>query len=215
MGEDRRSPEELMRRLMTAIATLSLGALPIAAQVPARPTPPNPPPQQVAPPAPLTDAQRQQQQAIRERYAKELEAQRAAVQATNEKMRAEIQGTLTPEQRARMPQGGGRGMAMGGGAGDMPMGPPQDDIYARPGGMMRRRAEAMMRTQPRRGGRTIIIMTPKEMRHMMRARGGKRMNAPQPRPQMQRGGGMMGGMQPKAAVPPKPAVKAKKGGGES
>jgi hypothetical protein len=111
-------------------------------------------------------------------------------------MRAEIAGVLTPEQRARMPEGGGRGMGMGmrsGEMGDMQpgqMGPPQNDIYARPGGMMRRRAEAMMRTQPNRGGRTIIIMTPREMRQMMRTRGGKGMK-----------------------VPPKQAVKGKKSGG--
>ncbi len=157
-----------MRAFMTAVVTLTLGSMPMAAQVPVRPTPPTPPAQQGGQPAPLTAEQRDQQQAIREKYIKVLRAQRDAIQATNAKLRAEIEGVLTPEQRARMARVGGLGMATGDENGLMGL-PPQNDIYARPGGMMRGRAEAMMRTRPNWAGQRIIIMMP---RRAMRARRG-------------------------------------------
>lgn len=216
-----------MRYLITTLATLSLGALPIAAQNPTPPTPPTPPAQQGGPPMPLTPEQRQQQQAIREKYTRELEAQRAAIQATNEKMRAEIEGVLTPEQRARMAPGGGQG-AMRRGFDGATMMPPANDIYARPGGMMRRRAEAMMGGRRGRITREIIIVRPRLAMRMrgMGGRGGAMgrgavRQAPPP-PRMNRPPAPGGAARQAPATPPraarvappvKPPVKPGGGGG--
>ena len=106
-----------MRYIMTALAALSLGALPIVAQVPARPAQPTPPAQPAGPPAQLTEQQRQQHQAIREKFAKDFQAHRDAMQALNEKMRTEIEATLTPDQRQARQQGAARGLGLGGGRG--------------------------------------------------------------------------------------------------
>lgn len=174
-----------MRYLMTAFAAISLGALPITAQVPARPTPPNPPAQPAGPPATITEQQRQQHQAIREKYVKEFQVHRDAIQALNEKMRSEIDATLTPEQRELrqrggglgigMGQGGGRGMAMAQGGGRMGgMAPGNGQLQAR----------AMLWRHADRAARQMIAMHDRMMvRAMMQRRGGGRMGQ----------GGMMGG----------------------
>ena len=169
-----------MRYLMTAFATLSLGALPMTAQVPARPTQPNLPAQPSAPPAPITEQQRQQHQAIREKYAKEMQVHRDAIQGLNEKMRAEIDATLTPEQREfRQQRAGGRGMGMGLGAG-RGMGMAQGG--GRMGGMAlgngRPPMRAMLWRRADRAARQIIGMRDRMMLHAMMQQRGRGMMGP-------------------------------------
>ena len=179
-----------MRYLMTALAALSLGTLPLAAQVPARPAQPAAPVQPAGPPAQLTEQQLQQHQAIREKYAKELQAHRDAMQALNEKMRAEIEATLTPEQRQARQQGVGRrmGLGMGGGRG---MGLGQGG--GRMGGLNSPPEQrAMLWNRADRAARQIIMMRDRMvMRAMRQERGAGRVA----QPDMKGGrGGMMGQM---------------------
>ena len=200
-----------MRYLMTALATLSLGAFPMAAQVPARPTPPTPPGQTAVPPAQITAEQQQQHLAIREKYAKEIQAQREAIQALNTKMRAEIEATLTPEQRQAVQQGGGRGLGLGAGRGaglgqgagrgmglgqgggrGLGLGQGGGGMGAMAPGMGQPPRRTMLRNRADRAALEIITMRDRmALRGMMRGRGAGAMG--QAGVPAGRGAGMMGG----------------------
>lgn len=121
------SLEEPMRTTILSVLAAATLAAPLTAQQPRSPAPVRRPAVSAvrgdsgAVPR-LTEAQHDKLDAIRARYAKERRAERAASRARHEKMRAEINAVLTPEQRARMEERG-KGMRgqRTGARGTMPM----------------------------------------------------------------------------------------------
>lgn len=108
-----------MHTTTLSLLTAALIALPLAAQDPPRPPAMPRPPVPAATRGdtlkftPLSEAQHDQLDAIRTRYAKEARVEREATRVRREKMREEIRNVLTPAQREQMAQR--RGMMQDGG----------------------------------------------------------------------------------------------------